>query len=56
MLKPTKTNIKLKLDNLMKFIRESELKMKTVRSARTNLNEQYQVTLNYIFFTEISKL
>ncbi|XP_018655682.1 spectrin-like nuclear envelope protein [Schistosoma mansoni] len=40
---PTKTNVKVKLDNLMKFIRESESKMKTVRFGHTNLNEQYQV-------------
>ncbi|TNN09199.1 Nesprin-1 [Schistosoma japonicum] len=39
---PTKTDIKLQLDNLMKFIRESEVKLKTIRSSGFNLNEQYQ--------------
>ncbi|CAH8675576.1 unnamed protein product [Schistosoma bovis] len=53
---PTKTNIKLKLDNLMKFIRESELKMKTVRSARTSLNDQYQVYEELITGKEIEEV
>ncbi|KAK4475362.1 hypothetical protein MN116_002425, partial [Schistosoma mekongi] len=39
---PTKTDVKLQLDNIMKFIRESEVKLKTIRSSRFNLNEEYQ--------------
>ncbi|CAH8597704.1 unnamed protein product [Schistosoma turkestanicum] len=40
---PTKTDIKMKFDNLMKFVRESELKIKTTRSSRSSLSEQYQI-------------
>nr|CAH8876498.1 unnamed protein product [Trichobilharzia regenti] len=40
---PTKADVKVKIDSLMKFVRDSESKIRTARSGRSNLNDQYQI-------------